>query len=236
MHKELLEALKTKFEGVSEAILNRIATKLAKTVTSAEQVKTAVEGVTIQQVIESYGDSRATEAQQTAIHNYETKHGLKDGVRVVETPTGGAETVTHQTNAQPNNTSSGGAETVPAWAQALIESNKQLTERLNQVETERTTTSRKQQLSTVVSKLPENLRKPYERTAIDGLTDEQFNTLLSEITTEVDGITSSLSQKGVVFGRPTATGGTNNGTELSKEQMEAISQREGVVSEKGQPF
>ena len=61
MKKQILEALKAKFQGVSEAILNRIADKLAKTVTTAEQVATAVEGVTIQQVIESYGDSRATQ-------------------------------------------------------------------------------------------------------------------------------------------------------------------------------
>lgn len=81
MKKEILEALKAKFEGVSEAILNRIADKLAKTVTKQEDVATAVEGVTFQQVLESYGDSRATEAQQTAVTNYEKKHGLKDGKR-----------------------------------------------------------------------------------------------------------------------------------------------------------
>ena len=69
MKKEILEALTTKFPGVSVSILDRIATKLAETVTTAEQVKTAVEGVTIQQVIESYGDSRATEASNTARKN-----------------------------------------------------------------------------------------------------------------------------------------------------------------------
>ena len=69
MKKELLEALKAKFVGVSDSILSRIADKLSKTATTAEQVKTAVEGVTIQQVIESYGDSRATEASNTAREN-----------------------------------------------------------------------------------------------------------------------------------------------------------------------
>ena len=78
MRKEILDALKAKFTGVSDAILGRIADKLAKTATTAEQVATAVEGVTFQQVLESYGDSRATEAQQTAVSNYEKKHGLKD--------------------------------------------------------------------------------------------------------------------------------------------------------------
>lgn len=80
MYKEqILEALKTKFQGVQASILDRVATKLAQTVTTEEQVKTAVEGVTIQQVIESYGDSRATQATSTAVHNYEAKYGLKDG-------------------------------------------------------------------------------------------------------------------------------------------------------------
>ena len=42
MKKEILEALTTKFPGVSASILGRIADKLAKTATTAEQVKTAV--------------------------------------------------------------------------------------------------------------------------------------------------------------------------------------------------
>ena len=45
--EQILEALKAKFQGVSADILNRIANKLSKTVTSAEQVATVVEGVTI---------------------------------------------------------------------------------------------------------------------------------------------------------------------------------------------
>ena len=67
-----------------------------------------------------------------------------------------------------------GGEQVPAWAQALIESNKTITERLNKMDGDRTTATRKQQLSTIIEKLPENLRKAYERTPVDGLTDEQY--------------------------------------------------------------
>ena len=83
--KEISEALTTKFPGVAASVLDRIATKLAKTVTTAEQVATAVEGITIQQVIDSYTDSRVTEASDTArknaVQDYETRHGLKDGVK-----------------------------------------------------------------------------------------------------------------------------------------------------------
>lgn len=46
MKERILNALKAKFTGVSADILDRIAAMLAKTVTTEEQVATAVEGVT----------------------------------------------------------------------------------------------------------------------------------------------------------------------------------------------
>ena len=228
MKQQILTALKAKFVGVSDAILDRVATKLAQTVTTAEQVQTAVDGVTFQQVLESYGDSRATQATQTAVHNYETKYGLKDGVKVTPpvvppvTP--------------PVTPPSGGAETVPAWAQALIDSNNSLKNELAQMKTDRTTETRKQQISTLIEKLPENLRKAYSRTPVDGLTDEQFTALVGEITTEVGDIQSSIQQKGAVFGKPAAQNGGNQGAELTKEQVAAISQRDGAAQGQGQPF
>ena len=229
MRKEILDALTTKFVGVNATILGRIADKLAKTVTTSEQVKTAVDGVTFQQVLESYGDSRATEAAQTAVSNYEKKHGLKDGMKVDD---GGAP----YPKTEPAPKPAGDADQVPSWAQAIIDSNKSLAERLNKMDGERTTATRKQQLSAIIEKLPENIRKAYERTPVDGLTDEQFNTLVGEITTEVDGIASAIQAKGAVFGRPSVQGGTGNqGGELSKEQQEAIAHRDSKPAD-GQPF
>lgn len=232
MKQQILTALKAKFVGVSDAILDRVATKLAQTVTTAEQVQTAVDGVTFQQVLESYGDSRATQATQTAVHNYETKYGLKDGVKV--TPPEQQPPVPPVT--PPVTPPAGGAEAVPAWAQALIESNNSLKNELAQMKTDRTTETRKQQISTLIEKLPENLRKAYSRTPVDGLTDEQFTTLVSEITTEVGDIQSSIQQKGAVFGKPAAQNGGNQGAELTKEQVAAITQRDGSAQGQGQPF
>lgn len=233
MKQQILTELKAKFVGVSDAILDRVATKLAQTVTTAEQVQTAVDGVTFQQVLESYGDSRATQATQTAVHNYETKYGLKDGVKVTppETQPPVVPPVT-----PPVTPPAGGAETVPAWAQALIDSNNSLKNELAQMKTARTTETRKQQISTLIEKLPENLRKAYSRTPVDGLTDEQFTALVGEITTEVGDIQSSIQQKGAVFGKPAAQNGGNQGAELTKEQLAAITQRDGAAQGQGQPF
>lgn len=233
MRKAILDALKAKFVGVGESVMNRIVDKLCKTVTTAEQVQTAVDGVTIQQVIEGYADSRATEASKTAIRTYEQKYGLKDGVKI-EQSSGG---VPPQKQGAAVQTSQEGVEAVPTWAQALIDSNNTLRDEIARMKTDRTTTQRKQQLSEVISKLPENLRKAYERTPVDGLTDEDFTTLLGEVTSEVSGIVQETKQKGAVFGRPSATGGSGSqGGELTKEQQEAIAHRDNKPASGGQPF
>ena len=198
MEKELLDALTAKFQGVSASILGRIAKKLAKTVTTAEQVKTAVEGLTLQQVIDSYTDSRVTEASETARNNavkdYETRYGLKDGVKTT-TSEGGASAAT---------TNQGGDET-----SSLL---KQLLERMDKMETSRTAETRTQQLNAVIGKLPEQMRKAYERLPVDKYT------------------------QGGVFGKPSANNGGSTKTELSDAQKAAISRREGSVTADGQPF
>lgn len=229
MKKELLEALTTKFPGVSASILDRIATKLAKTVTTAEQVKTAVEGVTIQQVIESYGDSRATEASNTArenaIKDYESRYGLKDGVKTTTTTTGGEQ---QPTGGSATNQHGGDSETA-----ALL---KQVLERMDKMEAAKTTNTRKQQLNAIIEKLPENLRKPYERLPLDKYSEDEFNSMLGEITTEVEGIANDAAAKGAVFGKPSASTGSTTKTELTEAQKAAISHREGVPAADGQPF
>ena len=226
LYNALLAALKAKFEGVSDAVLDRvIKSKFGKTVTTTEQVETAVAGVTWQSIIDSYGDSRATEAQVTAVSNYEKKHGLKDGVKI-----GGGE----QTVQQPPKTEQDGD--MPAWAKDLVDSNKALTDKINALEGDRITASRKAKLSAVVEKLPETLRKAYERTPVDKITDDEFETLLGEITTEVDGLATTVQAKGSVFGKPSAQNGRHQQTaELTKEQIDAINKRD-VVDSKSQPF
>lgn len=228
MRKEILDALKAKFTGVSDSILGRIADKLAKTATTAEQVKTAVEGVTIQQVIESYGDSRATEASNTARENavkdYESRYGLKDGVKVTNNTNNGGEQPTGGSATNPT----GGDET-PAWARTLLE-------RIGRLETSKTTETRKQQLNAIIGKLPETTRKAYERLPLDKYSDEEFTTMLGEVTTEVEGIVDETQARGGVFGKPSATGGTTQQTELTEAQKAAIAHRDGVPASGTQPF
>lgn len=214
MRQQILDALKAKFTGVSEKILGRIADRLAKTVTTQEQVATAVEGVTFQQVLESYGDSRATEATQTAVANYEAKHGLKDGklVKAVD----GDEGVT-----KPNGD---GQDEIPSWAHTIINDYKELKEAIMTMQGEKVTANRREQLSKIISALHPAVKKAYERTPVESLSDEEFETLKSDIANEAAEIAKETASKGVVFGRPTIKGGTktqHNGGEKEATDDEA---------------
>ena len=227
MKERILAALKAKFTGVSADILDRIAAMLVKTVTTEEQVATAVEGVTedLINVIEGYGDSRATGAQKTAVLNYERKYGLKDGAKIAK----------EDIKPDPKTTQERDDQT-PAWAQALIDSNKQLTERLNKMEGERTTESRRAELNGIINRLPENQRKGYQRISVDGLSDEEFTKLKGEVTTEVEDLVKTTGAKRAVFGRPQVQGNPINDGKLTEAQEKAIAQRIGVPAEGQQPF
>ncbi|WP_320980042.1 hypothetical protein [Bacteroides sp.] len=222
MRKEILDALKAKFPGVSEAILNRIADKLSKTATTAEQVATAVEGVTIQQVIDSYGDSRATEAQQTAVSNYEKKHGLKDGQKVQ----GGAPASEPSIDTQP---AAGGTDLASQITAAVTAAIKPLQDEITALKSGKVSETRQQKLNDIIGKLPENLRKPYTRIPVKDMTDEEFATLTTEVTAEVDGLLADVDAKGAVFGKPTTgSGKTSSGKEPTKDEVDAVAKAMGL--------
>lgn len=231
MKEQILEALRAKFPGRSAMILGRIADKLAKTATTPEQVTTAVEGVTPEliEVIESYGDSRATEASTTAVTNYEAKYGLREGKPTTPpAPTGEGN----------DNAPKGQADgDVPAWASALIEQVAQLKDRQNKQEAERTTTGRRQALEAIYGHLPEPLRKCYERIPLDTLSDDDFTKLTADVTAEVGEIGQTFAAKGAVFSTPSAHhGGAGAQKELTKEQIEEINRRGGKPADGEQPF
>lgn len=231
MKEQILEALRSKFPGRSAVILGRIADKLAKTATTPEQVTTAVEGVTPEliEVIESYGDSRATEASTTAVTNYEAKYGLREGKPTTPpAPTGEGN----------DNAPKGQADgDVPAWASALIEQVAQLKDRQNKQDAERTTTGRRQALEAIYGHLPEPLRKGYERISLDTLSDDEFTKLSADVTAEVGEIGQAFAAKGAVFSTPSAHhGGAGAQKELTKEQIEAINHRGGKPADGEQPF
>lgn len=84
IYEQILAGLKTKFQGVEDATLQRIASKKAEGVADESKVNSIVEGISFQDVLTSYGDYRADGAQKTAVSNYEKKHNIKDGKPIEE--------------------------------------------------------------------------------------------------------------------------------------------------------
>ena len=144
--EQILAGLQQKFAGVDTAILTRIATKKAEGVTDETKVNSIVEGISFSDVLNSYGDFRAGDASKTAVTNYEKKHNLKDG-KPIETTT----TIKTEEN----------KDDVPAWAQALIDSNNSLLTEVSTLKQEKAQATRQEQILAKAKEygIPENYAK-----------------------------------------------------------------------------
>ena len=170
MFEEILKALKTKFPGVDAKILERIAKKKAETTTKEEEVKTVVDGVTFQSILESEGDRRADEAQKTAVTNYEKKYKLKDGKPTDEPAP--------KTTPSPTNQPTGGEDSeVMKMLKEIKADNEQLRNELNGFKSEKLGNQRKQQFEALFEgasdKLKERYMRNYDRLSFKD--DEDFN-------------------------------------------------------------
>lgn len=215
MKIKILDALKTRYAGVSETILDRVADRMAKTISTDEEVTTAVDGA-FAQILEAYGDKRATDATKTAVQNYERKHGLKDGVKV----DGGAPQ--DEPKQEPKQ------DDIPAWAQALVESNKKLSDRLAAIDGERTAKDRKGKLDEALKDLPDVLRKGYNRIDIAKMSDDEFSKMLDELPSEIAEAQKQVAGKQAVFGRPHAaqpSPGSGSKVEATDEELAALARK-----------
>lgn len=212
MKEKILEALKTKFNGVKDEILDRIATKAAKTVTTDEELTTYIEGVTFQTILDAEGDRRATDAQKTAVANYEKKHKIKDG-KPVEEPKPKKE---DETIIDPD---------TPAWAKALMESNKVLAAEVQALKGEKLADTRKGKLAELLKDAPDSIKTMYESnfSAMQFADDASFDAWLEGSKASIESITNTLRTKGAVT-TPPKTGGVPQKGEVNatlKAQVEA---------------
>lgn len=139
MKEKLLALLKTKFSGVQDAILQRVADAKVKSISetaSEDEIKGVVDGIDFQQVIDTYGDIRANEASRTAVINYEKKHSIKNGKPI--------EMKTEEKQNQPV------PDDAPEWAKALIAQNQQLSKKFEELESTKKTQSLKDRVITTL--------------------------------------------------------------------------------------
>lgn len=209
MEKKILDALIEKYSGVKEPILRRVATKLAKTVENEDDIATAVDGA-FADVLEAYGDQRATDAQKTAVANYERKHNLKDGKAV-----DGGKPDDQEPEPIP-------ADDTPEWAKALIEANKSLKERLDAMDGEKRSQSRRSVIDGILEPLTEVQRKPYKHMRLEDMSEDDFAALQETIKGEVDELVNEQNARSTVFNRPAQTGKQPNNQQATDAEVDAV--------------
>lgn len=226
VRKVILDALKEKFSGVDEKVLNRIARSAAKTVKDEDEAKAFVEDLTIQQVIDIYTDSRVDES----ISTYEKKHGLKDEkpLDADDKTDDAAKDKKDDKQDQKNGDGKGneGKDDVPAWAQALIDSNKALSERLDSFEKGKTADARKSRFLEAIKDAPDKFRERKEKAygRLSFADDADFESYLEELAEEVEDAKADAEKQGATVTPP--KGGSKGGNEYKPSAaMQARAER-----------
>lgn len=144
MKGKILVALKTKYKtfGFGDKAFDGVADYLSKTVTEESQIETAISGVE--------GLLKAFQGDIDTVRN--EKSGLQKQLDELKTKI---------ENPNPNPKPEENKDDVPAWAQALIDSNKNLSDKLTQFEAEKAQATRSQQILAKAKEygIPENYAK-----------------------------------------------------------------------------
>lgn len=143
MKEKILEALKTKYKtfGFGDKAFDGVADYLSKTVTEESQIETAISGVE--------GLLKSFQGDIDTVRN--AKSGLQKELDELKKKIENADKDKDKDKDKD----------VPAWAQALIDSNKTLSEKLTAYEAEKAQAQRNSQISAVAKKygIPEFMLK-----------------------------------------------------------------------------
>ncbi len=207
MNEQLLASLRTKFDGVQDAILKRVAEKfgqnLSKTSTE-DDIQGVVDEVTFQDVLESYGDSRATEASRTAVNNFKKKQGIQN----------------RQEPEQPQNQDDDSFPSdAPKWAQSLIRQNQELSKKLEGLEKEG---KRKTLVERVHEKLNKGDKKVpfsfWKNRNIQVENEDEIDSIVDQIREDFSAVRKELIAEGLSDDPKVSLGGISTQVEKDIEK------------------
>lgn len=180
MFEKILQQLKTENKdfGLSETILKVIAEDLAKTVDTEEKITDAVAGVKGQmKIYQSFADQNRT--LQTEITNLK-KSSTQSEKKDEEKKEGGESKEVGE---------------IPAWAQAIIESNKTLTESLTAIKAKETaqTNAQKFQAKLKELKVSEKYLELLPQSTREFANDEEIEAYANDLKTKSDAFEQSIA-------------------------------------------
>ena len=206
MKEKLLALLVAKFAGVSEAMLEGIATKKAGSVSDESQLQSIVDGIDFGQVLQSNLDSKITDSNKKAIQNYEATHKLKNG-KPVENP-----------NPDPN---PGGDpnDIATIVANAIKTAVEPLQQKIDGFEKEK-------HQETYISKAKVQLKGKnvpdsfWSKRNVVIESDDQLETVVSEIETDWTTFRQEQIDAGVMIDKPASSSGSNSDSQGLANEIE----------------
>lgn len=190
MKEKILALLLAKFTGVRKDGLARLATALSLQAGDEAEAGELIEKLTAEKVNEFVTDYRkdvdkeVSDANKTYEGNLKKKYDLVEKANPDPNP-----------NPNPNPT----PDETPAWAKALIDQNKSLTDRLAAIETGKTTETRLQQLEGRIKNVPDTMKnkllKDFRRMNFES--EEAFAEYLGEVETDITAFNQELANKGL---------------------------------------
>ncbi len=202
MKEKILTFLKSKLTGVSESYLLGVAEHYSKTVTEESQIATTFTDGVVEFVklnaglLQTEGDRRATEAQKTALKNYQEKYGLDENGKPKADPS--KKDVT-----DPNE---------PAWFTAYKKEQEikqtELANKLQKQEQEKTSAALSERVMKheKLKDIPQSFLKG--RNLIPA-SEAEIDNLVASIEADYNGFKQEMADKGVIVSPPPAGGGSS---------------------------
>lgn len=198
--QKILDALKSKYSNVPKAVLERVAKILSKTCTEEDKITETVEGASdmvseFADLVQKEGDRRVSEAQKKAQEK-------KD-------PT--------QTQDPPKSESKD--DDMPAWAKSLLDSNKQLAEKLSTLEAEKTSQTFSQKVIAFAKEkgIPESFVNTMLKAKGQIKSEDEYNDFITLV--ETDGKTVATELGGGAPPPPIFGNKSNSGVSSAVENF-----------------
>lgn len=218
MNKQLFALLKTKFDGVQDAILKRVAEKYGQNISETadeDELQGIVDDVTFQNVLESYGDSRATEASRTAVENFRKKQGNNQNSKA-------GQSQDQPVDQLPDDT--------PKWARSLIQTNQELQKKVEGLEKKERT---KSLTETVHTKLTKGKKVPmsfFKNRPISVEDESEVDSVVDQIAEDYNAFRKEMVEKGLISDsepkQSLGTGGSDKEVEKDIEEWASENEKE----------
>lgn len=218
MEDKIFEALKTKYSnlGLSNDVLTGYAKYLAASVTEETGIEAAV--ATIEPLLKL----QQKEYDKIRTAQKKSEEGKKDTEKK-DTDSEKKSETEKKDKQEAKETKK--EEEIPEWAKSLIKDFSTMKKNLSDRDKAATITKRRAEVDSIISKLPESVKKAYSRMNLD-VSDEDYETLKTSLTSEVEETMKEFNQKRSVFSPPYAGhGGENGGQKITKEKADAIAKR-----------